>query len=458
MQSRIFKTESFRLAAIFVVLLLSAMLLLMGTVYVIVNQAFRTELLAAVDRDIASVQKALGTEGVKEAKEVVSQLLVNSPSPSFFVLESKSAGRLAGNLPVLKMKAGEQTIPMPPVFTHDADASEDHQIIGRGVFLTPDIYAFAGRDLTIANDTKEDILNAFVWVLIVTLVIALAGGMFLSNAFLGRMDAITKTCREIINGNLRDRIPERGTQDELDRLVMIINAMLDRIGALMENVKQISSDIAHDLRTPLTRLRHHLELARNESLSVQEYDEALDQAISDSDNILSTFAALLRIGQIEGRAKPSTLDTINLSGLLEQMVEMYKPVAEDSGHVLNGAIAPAIDVQGDRELLSQLFANLIENAMTHTPKGTTINVQLENKDGKAVASVSDTGPGIPPGEYDKVTRRFYRLERARSQPGNGLGLSLAAALADYHGACLAFADNAPGLRAMITFPKPQENG
>lgn len=452
MQYRIFKTESFRLSAIFVTLLVGAMLLLMGVVYVIVNQAFRTELLAAADRDIASVQKALDTEGIQEAKEVVAQLLVKSPAPSFFVLESKSAGKLAGNLPALAPKTGEQMIPMPAGFSRDPDVGEEHHIIGRGVFLTDDIYAFAGRDLTVANGTKEDILNAFVWVLAVTLALALAGGIFLSNAFLGRMDAITKTCREIIGGNLDERIPERGTRDELDRLVMTINTMLDRIGALMENVRQISSDIAHDLRTPLTRLRHHLELARGESLSVQEYDRALDRAISDSDNILTTFSALLRIGQIEGRANPATRDNVDLSELLEQMVEMYKPVAEDAEYLLNGTVAPGIAIQGDRELLSQLFANLIENAMMHTPQGSTISVRLETIDGKAMASVSDNGSGIPADERDKVLRRFYRLERARSRPGNGLGLSLVAALVDYHDATLTLADNVPGLRVVVTFP------
>ncbi len=306
-QCRILRTESFRLTAIFTALLLGAMLVLMSAVYIIVGHAFRTELLAAVDRDIASVEKALTTEGSKEAKEVVTQLLAKSTSPSFFVLESKTAGKLAGNLPAMMPRIGEQTILLPPSFANDRDADKDQQVIRRGVYLTPDIYAFAGRDLTIANDTKEDVLNAFGWVLIAALVLALAGGMFLSNGFLGRMDAITKTCREIIAGNLKNRIPERGTRDELDRLVIILNTMLDRISALMDNVQQISSDIAHDLRTPLTRLRHHLELARNEAVTSEEYDNALDQAISDSNNILSTFSALLRIAQIEGRTDFSSL-------------------------------------------------------------------------------------------------------------------------------------------------------
>ena len=411
-------------------------------------------MLSSAQNDLASIQKALVAEGVPEAKEVITQLLAKSSESNFYLLQDRSGTRLAGNLPVMSPKVGEQIITGPQPPSGSLEEGGERSIIGTGAFLNSNLFVFAGRDLSIANDSEEDVLHAFGWVLGGTLVFALAGGIFLSQSFLGRMDAITRTCRAIMAGRLTDRIPERGTRDELDQLVLVINAMLDRIETLMENVKQISSDIAHDLRTPLTRLRHHLELARNESATVQDYAQAVDRAISDSDNILSVFAALLRIGQIEGRSDPVALSYVSLSALLQQLVEVYRPAAEDAGYTLNDSIDPMIVMQGDRELLTQMFANLIENAMAHTPRGTLISVELHKLEGRPVAIVNDSGPGVPVGDREKVLRRFYRLERARSRPGSGLGLSLVAAIADYHKASLTLEDNAPGLKAVIVFPAP----
>lgn len=451
MQFRFLRTESFRLTTIFVGLLVGAMLILMVIVYLIMHQAFRAQLLLAAEHDLASVQKALRTEGMVEAKEVVAQLLVKSATSEFFVLESASQAKYAGNLPAMAAIPGERIISLPAVIAGASDDGEPRQIIGTGQFLAPGVYAFAGRDLAIADDTEEGVLGAFGWVLAAMLILALAGGLILSNAFLGRMDAISRTCRAIMAGRLTERIPERGTRDELDRLVITINAMLDRIGALMDNIRQISSDIAHDLRTPLSRLRQNLDLARTEAETVEEYSVAVELAIADTESILSTFSALLRIGQIEGRSEPAEFVEVDLSAVLEQLAEIYRPEAEDSGYGLTSVIAPSIKIPGDRELLTQMFANLIENALTHTPKGTKIAIALRKTVSETIASVSDSGPGIPMGEREKVLRRFYRLERARSRPGSGLGLSLVAAIADYHGASLTFRDNEPGLSAVVVF-------
>lgn len=451
MQIRLFKTESFRLTAIFAAVFVTAMLILMALVYVIMHQAFRAELLSAADQDLASIAKGYAAEGISEAKEVIVQRLATPAASDYFILERTTGQKLAGNLPFVTPVPGERVMAMPAAFGAPEDAEEGHRIIGKGIFLTHDLYAFAGRDLFVASATEEKVLHAFVWVLAATLIFAVAGGIFLSNSFLKRMDVITQTCRAIMAGRLSDRIPERGTRDELDRLANTVNAMLDRIGALMENVRQISSDIAHDLRTPLTRLRHRLELARNEASTVEEYGHAVDQAIGDSDNVLSIFAALLRIGQIESAAAPRNFEPVDLSELLEQLTEIYRPVAEDARHMLNAGIGPNITVPGDRELLSQMFVNLIENAITHTPPGTAITVALVKSEDTVTASVSDKGPGIPALEREKVFRRFYRLAHARSQPGSGLGLSLVAAIAGYHNAAVALYDNKPGMRVVVTF-------
>ena len=261
-------------------------------------------------------------------------------------------------------------------------------------------------------------------------------------------------------GDLSNRIPERGTRDEFDQLVHTLNAMLDRISALMENVQQISSDIAHDLRTPLTRLRHRLEAAHSDDSTIEDYRQAVEQAIAESETMLATFSALLRIGQIESGAAGIALVPVDLSRLLVEITDIYRPATEDSGHAMEIDIQPGVTVHGDKTMLTQVFTNLIENAMTHSPPGGPIELRLTQMSGPVIASVGDRGPGISVAERERVFRRFYRLERSRSTPGSGLGLSLVAAILKYHGAKIALVDNNPGLRVEITFetspPDPRD--
>lgn len=449
MLTRLLRTESFRLAAIFVAIIVSAMLILMTLVYAITHEAFQTQLHDSIAHDLASIQDGYRSQGVSEVKEIIHQRLFRTHGTDYFLLETRAGAKLAGNLPTMPAIAGARRMPLPhPVSGADG---EDHEIVGRGQFLAPDLYVFVGRDLYLATAAEESVLNTFGWVLGATLLVALIGGVLLSNSLLSRMDAITRTCRAIMAGHLSDRIPERGTRDEFDQLVGTINAMLDRISALMENVQQISSDIAHDLRTPLTRLRHQLEAAHNDATSVEEYSEAVERAIAESDTILTTFSALLRIGQLEGGTAGIAMAPVDLSGLLAELTDIYGPAAEDGGHRLQARIAPGAKVRGDRAMLTQVFANLIENAMTHSPPGGAITIDLEQRAGKAVVSIADNGPGIPETEREKVFRRFYRLEHSRSTPGSGLGLSLVGAIVQLHAATIELNDNHPGLRVDITF-------
>jgi signal transduction histidine kinase len=387
--------------------------------------------------------------------EVANQLLVQGSNANFLLIETASGRKLAGNLPPVPMNTGEQILTLPPARSAGAETEEQRQVIGRGRLIAPGVFAFAGRDLSIPDDAEEGLLNTFAWVLLAALGLALAGGILLSNGFLKRLDTITRTCRVIMAGHLAERIPERGARDELDQLVATINAMLDRIAALMENVRQISSDVAHDLRTPLTRLRHHLELARSESSTVPEYEQAVDRAIQDSENILAVFTALLRIGQVESRSDEASLGDVDLSKLLGDLVGLFRPAAEDTGHTIGVELEKDIRARGDRELLSQMFSNLIENAIAHTPAGTGISIEVQQREGRPLVRISDTGPGIPVEQQEKVFRRFYRIERARSTPGSGLGLALVAAIAKYHAATVTLADAAPGLAISIVFPAVQ---
>jgi signal transduction histidine kinase len=227
--------------------------------------------------------------------------------------------------------------------------------------------------------------------------------------------------------------------------------MLDRIQALMESLKQVSNDIAHALRTPLGRLRQKLEIAQADAQPGSKCERGVEAAVAEADNILETFSALLRIAQLEAATRTAGFREVDLSGLFEQVAEAYASVADDQGKAIAASIAPSVIAWGDKDLLTEMLANLLDNAITHTPQGARIEVSLSNGAGRAIATVADDGLGIPSAERGRVFDRFYRLERSIRTPGSGLGLSLVAAVADLHGVELSVEDNAPGLRLTMIF-------
>jgi signal transduction histidine kinase len=248
-------------------------------------------------------------------------------------------------------------------------------------------------------------------------------------------------------------VPVRGTGDDLDRLAGTLNRMLDRIGALMESLHQVSSDVAHDLRTPLSRLYQRLEHARTHARSVPDYEAAVDGALREAEGLLDTFSALLRIAQVEGSSPRAGFGRVDLSAVADAIADAYRPDAEEAGHLLAADVAPGLVIHGDQELLTQAAANLVENALRHTPPGTRINVKLSGVPGTgACLAVEDDGPGVEGGDLPRLVHRFYRGERSRTTPGNGLGLSLVAAVADLHGATLHIRNAVPGLRVSLLFP------
>jgi signal transduction histidine kinase len=425
---RAFHTEGFRIAAIFVAIFALSAAALTVLTSVIVNGEFRDQIVQFADADIGAVENGYRTDGVREAMEIIGQRMSTPGASDFFLLE-RGHTRLAGNLEPMAPEAGILALPYP-------GNSSGHAILGVGAFLAPDLYIFSGSDLYRARLTQRRILVTLSWVFAGALILALLGGMLVSRSFLRRADVIVKTCRAIMAGNLATRIPVRGTQDELDRLSETINAMLDRIAALMSNVTQVTNDIAHDLRTPVTHLRHRLERARERAVTTEDYDRALEAAIAASDDILALFAALLRIAQIEAGARRTAFAPLNVAALLAHLRDLFAPVAEDSGHRLEFTLEQKLQISGDKELLTQLFSNLIENAIIHTPAGTRVSVVLKRQGHEALVLVSDDGPGVPPEEHQKLFQRFYRREASRTRPGFGLGLALVSAIADLHGARL----------------------
>lgn len=305
----------------------------------------------------------------------------------------------------------------------------------------------------ILRDLEQVLMEVLGASLLASLLIGLGGGYWISSRYLARVDNIASTAQSIISGDLKQRIPVQSTNDELDRLAMTLNAMLDRMNELMESLRQVSNDIAHDLRTPLSRLRQRLESAHQSELSSAHTREKLNAAISDTDAILDTFSALLRIAQIEAGTRKSGFSRLDLSEVVANVGEAYAPAMQDEQKPLELNIDYGIQLNGDRELLTLLVANLIENSVRHTPTGTSVRIDLKHELDAVVLRFSDDGPGVPSDQRGKLLDRFYRADQSRNTPGSGLGLSLVKAVTDLHGATVGVTDNHPGLIIEIRFPE-----
>ncbi|HEY1710374.1 MAG TPA: HAMP domain-containing sensor histidine kinase [Rhizomicrobium sp.] len=446
---RVLRTTSFRLTLLYAALFCGSVLLLFGAMYWSGTGYVASQIDQTVSNEIAEIETNARGQGAAGMRAVVAKYAAQASPGVFYLFQDSRGSVLAGNTPGRAPVAGIQS------WTPDEDDKRfPHGIRGRGVRYPDGTYLFIGLDNYELISMRELITRAFVWGLIGTVLLSLGGGTLMSIGLLRHIEIIANTSREIVAGDLTRRIPVRGTNDEFDHLATSFNAALDRIEDLMIGLRQVSSDIAHDLRTPLSRLRQRLELARRRAHTVAELHDALDGSIANVDTILDTFAALLRIAQIEAHTKATAFALLDLSQLLADLVETYQSVAEEKGQSVQSAIAPALSLDADRELLPQIFSNLIENAIRHSPPGARICVGAAAAAEGITVTISDDGPGVPADFREKVFQRFFRMERSRTTEGTGLGLSMAAAIATLHHARIDLSDNTPGLRVRVTFPPP----
>jgi signal transduction histidine kinase len=269
---------------------------------------------------------------------------------------------------------------------------------------------------------------------------------------LRRIETINRATRKIRRGDLSERVPVSDVNDEFNRLAQNINAMLDGLQELTEGIRQVTNDIAHDLRTPLTRLRQDLEHAQQEP-QTEGYESLVERSIASIDEVLDTFSSLLRISQIESGSERARFAWLDLSGLFRDMAETFAAVAEEAGKVVNCNIVDGLKLLGDKTLLRQMIVNLIENCIQHTHSGANIAIELGRDETGVYAIIADDGPGVPEWAREKIFRRFFRLDQSRQSRGNGLGLSLVSAIAKHHGIALTVSDNNPGLRVLLRFQK-----
>lgn len=449
---RVLRSATFRLAFISAMLSALSAVVLFAVIYWAMTGYAKSQFEAGVVSDGKALAEIDRSDGIRHVTEEVDRRTHAKQTPAaYYLLLGRDGHVLAGNLPPLAPRPGWHRLHALEHPGADQDTDEP-AILAYGIALPDGNFLVVGRDTHPLVELRELFMRAFGWAGGVTVVLAIGSGLFLSTGFLRRIEAINRTTHEIIDGDLKRRVPTRGTGDEIDRLAGNLNQMLDRIEALMEGLRQVSNDIAHDLRTPLAQIRQRLDDVRLNAGSKSEYEAAADLTMTDVDAILGTFNALLRIAQIEAGTRRAGFADLDLSATIQNVVDAYAPVAEQDGQTLTVNIQAGVIVRGDRALLTQMIANLVENALRHTPLGTRIDVRLEDAQDGVVATVADTGPGIPEEACGKVLQRFYRLDASRTTVGSGLGLSLVAAVAELHGIAITLADNAPGLKVILKFP------
>ena len=456
---RPFKTTSFRLASGYAALFVASVLLIMAATYVGATSALKETIRASIDEDIKAFRQAFASGGDDALQEMVAERSESAPDDRFLLLLDAHGSAKAGNLSADLWRRGwrQRHLDADEVLRHpdlkvaaSRNVDRDVRLWSFGEQIGP-YRVLAARDAYLLDQMQAIIVTAFGWGGLATTLLALIGGYVMSLGPTRRVDEIALTTRKIVEGRLDLRLPVSPRGTELDRLAFDINRMLARIELLLESLKQVSTDIAHDLRTPLARLRQGLEVVRRQPRANDVYRVAIDGAMAESDAILETFNALLGIAQIEGGARRAGFKALDLSALAEKIVDIYAEVAFDAGHSLRASIEPAILVKGDGSLLTQAIANLIDNCINHVPPPGRIELRLHRRQGKALLEICDDGPGVPEAERDKIFRRLYRVDRSRSTPGNGLGLALVAAIAELHDATVEASDNRPGLLMRMTF-------
>lgn len=444
--NRLFRTSAFRLTVLFALLFASCVALLFGAIELYSTRALESGLRSTVSARLSGL---LGSEpvttphllGAAEAADEQNQ-------GAFILLEDWSGARLAGNLPAVPQMIGWGMLTV----VHDGVRTP---VLVRGVRLLDGGYLLVGQDASGIEHVRAVIARAFAVGGAVTLVFAAAAGFVFSRRILGRLAAVGRASQEIMQGDLTHRLPTRGTGDEFDQLIDGFNTLLGRIAALVESVRQVSTDIAHDLRTPLARLLQRLEDVRRGPHTEAEYLAAIDRSISDAGSILATFGALLRVAEIEASTDRGRFEELDASELVAVTAELYGPLADERAQTMTTEASP-VRLRGERELLIQMLGNLLENACRHSPPHAHIRIGAAAREGQALFWVQDDGPGIPETEREKVFRRFYRLEASRTTPGSGIGLSLVAAVAARHGGRVVLSDARPGLRAEVWLPRTSQ--
>jgi signal transduction histidine kinase len=457
---KLLRTTAFQLTLVYLLIFILFAASLLGYFALNTRRLITEQITTTVTTEINNLSEQYAQGGIRRLVIVVD-LRSRRPGSSLYLVTTSTGEGLAGNVGSLE----------PGVLDHpgwletnyrrlEAPEGNDHRALVEVVQLPGGFRLLVGRDLEERERLFGIIANAGQWSIALVIVLGLIGGFFVSRRVLKRVDAMTDSAQTIMAGDLAGRLPVAGTSDELDRLAVHLNAMLERIEALMRGLKEVSDNIAHDLKTPLTRLRNRCEQALRGAAGEADYRAALEATIAESDELIRTFDALLMIARAESGQARDNMTEFDAAEIARDVGELYEPLAEERGIALKVDAASAAPVRGNRELVSQALANLVDNAIKYAAPAAQLNgvpaeiVVKAGEDGEHIMlSVGDHGPGIPEKDRGRVVERFVRLEQSRSAPGSGLGLSLASAVARLHGGDLKLEDNHPGLRSTIELPR-----
>lgn len=445
-------TTAFGLSALAVASFLFAAAIVVGFLFWQTNKLFTDQVIATLTAESRILTSEMRVGGQTKLVETVTALSRPQGGLGLYYLADGTGSKIAGNLnripPELEVEGRGGVFSYQP--TEDGGAT--HLAVAIPVDVGADLRLIVGRDVEDQRAFANSIRFAFLLGFGILSIIGLLGGLAVSRLIVNRMDQITSTSRQIMEGDLSRRIPTTGRGGELDGLANSLNEMLDRIESLMNGLREVSDNIAHDLKTPLNRLRNSAEAALRDPRGEEAYREGLERTIEKADELIKTFNALLLIARLEAGPLEESTETFDLGKFVADVSELYTPAAEEAGFALAVEVEQTVFVRGNRQLIGQAIANLIDNAIKYSrggEPGSTITVNAYRVGGQPAISVGDHGPGISAADRERVLKRFVRLEQSRTKPGTGLGLSLVAAVARLHQGEVRLEDNHPGLKVVL---------
>ncbi len=462
---KLFRTTAFKLSLAYLAVFAIGATFVLGGVAWNVNQLLDDQIGQTVEAEITGLAEQYEVGGIRQLVEGVERRAAQ-PGSSLYLVTDHAGQTIAGNVATLPEGVIDHPGLVETTYQRTGEPGRSYTAMARIFLLSGGFRLMVGRDLDERENLRAIISHALLTSLLWLVGIGALGGIVVARRVLRRVDMMTDTARTIMTGDLTRRLPVGSSGDELDRLALNLNAMLDRIGVLVTGMREVSDNIAHDLRTPLTRLRNRAEEALRTASSPDHYREALDKVIEEADRLMDIFAALLLIARAEAGTNLETVAHCDVGTLVRDVVELYEPAAEEAGLDLVAEIAAGLQADVNRELVGQAVANLIDNALKYgatsgqcdaVPFDPRLDVTAEAVNGSVEIAVRDHGVGIAAADRTRVLDRFVRLEAARTKPGSGLGLSLVAAVAHLHGGSLRLEDGAPGLRAVLVLPRSRPN-
>ncbi len=457
---KLFRTTAFKLSLAYFVLFSFGAWMVLAGVGSRVEKVLDEEVAQTIDAEIARLTERYGEGGLRQLVASVERR-ARAPGGAIFLVTTHAGEFIAGNIISSPMIAADEGAMEETIYRRAGEDEElHHHALAKLVILPGEFRLVVGHDIedhrVLRHILRQGLGASLFWLAL----IGTLGGLLVANWMLERVDAMSAAARRIMAGDLDRRLETTGAGDELDRLADNLNAMLARIGQLMTGLREVSENIAHDLKTPLTRLRNRAEELSRDGSNLEETRAGLRAIIEESDGLIGVFEALLTIARAEAGQGGDNLVEIDVGGIAANIVELYEPLAEEQGARLRSDLEPGLVARGNRELLGQALVNLVDNALKYGVGGKERTVLVSTRRiGQSIEiCIADHGPGVPPQDRERVIGRFARLDNSRSFPGSGLGLSLVAAVARLHHGSLRLEDNEPGLRAVVSLPSIPSKG